>query len=98
MSHSITTIDLTTNQESNENQIVLIDLTTESPIETEKEEKTDNGHECPVCYEIMNHTDKLDAVRTLACGHVFHEKCIYTWIILQKHDDCPLCRTFVGKR
>jgi len=41
--------------------------------------------ECPICYEILNQTQKK-----LRCGHVFHRACIYKWSFYS--NTCPYCR------
>ena len=43
---------------------------------------------CPICRN--NFTDNKDVVR-LACGHLFHRKCIQTWVNMGK-PMCPKCR------
>jgi len=42
---------------------------------------------CSVCWEEMNELDQLLATK---CGHVYHARCIQTW--LQTNRTCPLCR------
>eukprot|EP00388_Colpodella_angusta_P010907 GDKJ01028196.1.p1 GENE.GDKJ01028196.1~~GDKJ01028196.1.p1 ORF type:complete len:517 (-),score=43.81 GDKJ01028196.1:36-1586(-) len=34
------------------------------------------------------------SVRTMICGHVFHDACISAW--LREHHQCPLCRAEIG--
>lgn len=43
---------------------------------------------CPIC--LNNFTNKKDVVR-LACGHLFHRKCIQTWVN-RGNPMCPVCR------
>ena len=44
---------------------------------------------CTVCREACE-----DGGVVLACGHVFHAACVYTW--LRVADTCPVCRRRVG--
>lgn len=41
---------------------------------------------CSVCMQSFEGT----YVRTLACGHVFHDTCIDEWV--KRTENCPLCR------
>ena len=41
--------------------------------------------ECPICTESLE-----SRISTTPCGHLFHSKCIATW--LQNGSDCPQCR------
>ena len=49
--------------------------------------------ECGVCLESLH---RINGVK-IYCGHVFCQKCLYTWII-EKHDKatCPLCRSNIS--
>jgi hypothetical protein len=50
--------------------------------------------ECAICYAAFEPgADAL--VRTLACRHFFHQKCVDEWL-LQKQNTCPLCLKPVG--
>mmetsp|Transcript_21725 Transcript_21725/g.38195 ORF Transcript_21725/g.38195 Transcript_21725/m.38195 type:complete len:188 (-) Transcript_21725:28-591(-) len=40
---------------------------------------------CPVCLDPLNPGDR---VGSLACGHVFHSRCIRTWLVTK-----PICST-----
>ena len=57
-------------------------------------DKTSNnfGSECTICM-----TENTKNLRTLPCKHVFHKRCITTWIkkeIRENHNpSCPICRT-----
>ena len=46
---------------------------------------TNANCECPVCFE------PIDQAVKLACSHVFHHKCISTWLTSGKNT-CPCCR------
>lgn len=46
--------------------------------------------DCPICMEPLV-GDKV----TLACSHIFHQKCIDAWN--QNKNTCPLCRTHIIK-
>jgi hypothetical protein len=45
----------------------------------------------PVCSICLNDFDKTEPVVDLDCGHRFHEKCIYHWL-LKGELNCPNCR------
>ncbi|XP_053407078.1 E3 ubiquitin-protein ligase RNF103-like [Mercenaria mercenaria] len=46
------------------------------------------GTQCVICLEqFSSHT----LLRGLPCRHVFHDKCILTWL-LREHHFCPVCR------
>lgn len=42
--------------------------------------------ECSICLDILNN----DTNKILTCNHIFHKKCIDTW--LKRNNICPLCR------
>ena len=44
-------------------------------------------HTCPICKDNIKF---CNIVRKLDCSHIFHHKCIDTW--LEDHSTCPLCR------
>jgi hypothetical protein len=49
------------------------------------------GKLCPICLEL--YCKKTDIVRKLRCNHVFHSKCIDTWMSKNKDSlSCPYCR------
>lgn len=53
--------------------------------------------ECTICFNKGFNTDKPQRyVKQLPCGHMFHIKCINTW--LSNHVNCPLCRHNVYER
>ena len=45
--------------------------------------------ECSICMCEMSKKSE----KRLACGHVFHEKCLSTWEDTTKEPRCPMCRT-----
>lgn len=45
---------------------------------------------CAICMASMN-----DDIRTLGCGHRFHQRCIDKW--LQVGTTCPICKRTAGK-
>ena len=54
--------------------------------------------DCPICFEPMNINDTNQKVAVFfSCGHVFHQKCIGTWINHQANtankNECSHCRT-----
>jgi hypothetical protein len=54
--------------------------------------RTDVGSEepAPTCAVCVEHIDVGQRVSRLACGHIFHARCLLTW--LQRADSCPNCR------
>ncbi|GBN91368.1 hypothetical protein AVEN_129185-1, partial [Araneus ventricosus] len=49
-------------------------------------EDTPGAHECGICLDTTDYTQ----MKTLPCGHVFHEICVDTWLIESAR--CPVCR------
>jgi hypothetical protein len=47
---------------------------------------------CSICLE--DYGDLTVVVKTKACGHLFHTKCLQNW--LQVNRNCPLCRRDLG--
>lgn len=45
--------------------------------------------DCSICYEpIADHS----LIRDIPCGHVYHQKCLDTWLLMSPHNGCPICR------
>ena len=42
-------------------------------------------HKCVICFDELK-----DQIKTLTCCHVFHPKCINTWLF--ENQSCPICR------
>lgn len=61
----------------------------------EKDYNIDNSL-CAICLEEMGKVEdsqvkgKADLVRMLPCSHIFHDKCITSWI--PKKPRCPVCQ------
>lgn len=49
------------------------------------------GETCVICLETI---EKQDMIRSLGCGHTFHNDCIMEWIKIKK--TCPICRSKVS--
>ena len=47
---------------------------------------------CSICFEQFNDDEEC---RELKCNHMFHQKCVDTW--LEEHVTCPVCREETGK-
>ena len=46
--------------------------------------------ECSIC---LNRPTKKKEIFKTKCGHVFHETCIYNWLL--ENETCPVCRNVV---
>lgn len=51
-----------------------------------------DGTECAICFEEY---EDGQALRTLRCGHCFHQGCVDPWI-KKRWNRCPLCNALVG--
>lgn len=51
----------------------------------EIEYKEEDGHECPITYQIITHGLKTK------CGHIFEKVALKQW--LKSKSQCPMCRT-----
>ena len=73
-----------------ENRMLLEDLANEIiktiPAHSFNTQNKDSK-ECTICLETYN---QGDLVKTIDCGHMFHQQCIDTWLISSLK--CPLCR------
>eukprot|EP00929_Paragymnodinium_shiwhaense_P065309 TRINITY_DN32753_c0_g1_i1.p1 TRINITY_DN32753_c0_g1~~TRINITY_DN32753_c0_g1_i1.p1 ORF type:complete len:359 (-),score=59.67 TRINITY_DN32753_c0_g1_i1:58-1134(-) len=49
---------------------------------------------CSICFEEFNPRGKKVIVKTNACNHVFHKKCLQGWLNVAR--TCPLCRGDLG--
>ncbi|CAG9579806.1 unnamed protein product [Danaus chrysippus] len=47
----------------------------------------DENQNCPICLKKFNIND---TAKVMPCQHLFHEKCILTW--LNQTNSCPFCR------
>jgi len=58
-------------------------------------DRMEPGSLCSICLECVNEGRcDLYIVHRLDCGHWFHRKCIYVW--LMKNSNCPNCRRQVN--
>jgi chromosome segregation ATPase len=57
-----------------------------SKIKSEKYNSDDNVN-CVICQEYLK---KGDEIKKLNCNHLFHIKCIDTWLLKEKN--CPFCK------
>lgn len=60
-------------------------------LEETKELNESSDFECSICLDDLENGEKK---RILQCGHVFHDKCVGTW--LKKYYTCPYCRQCEG--
>lgn len=51
--------------------------------------ETESGAECSVCLSAFVDGEEISELND--CKHIFHAKCIDTW--LRSHSTCPICRT-----
>lgn len=65
---------------------------------TRKIARDNRGEGCPICYEDYKFAEMA---AKLPCGHMFHERCIGTWVasLQDQHlpGTCPCCRDAVGR-
>ncbi|XP_029946529.1 RING finger protein 222 [Salarias fasciatus] len=71
-------------------------------MEMYQDENHQDAHECPVCYESLQGTE-----RTLSCGHVFCHDCLVKTLVgihsdgnIRETIACPICRhlTFIKRQ
>jgi hypothetical protein len=53
----------------------------------ELDDKEFNG--CTIC--LQKFRDNVSKICILPCNHIFHYKCLYDWLINNKHWKCPIC-------
>ena len=53
----------------------------------ELDDKEFNG--CTIC--LKKYRDNISKIVILQCNHLFHYKCLYDWLINNKHWKCPVC-------
>ena len=55
----------------------------------------EKNKECVICLEKYK---KDDEIIKLECGHIFHEKCLNTWIETKNYNYflCPICREAIS--
>ena len=51
-----------------------------------------NPVQCAICHYRVN---KKSQKKVLECGHVYHQKCIWSWLV--KSGTCPMCRAKVDQ-
>ncbi len=54
-----------------------------------KHSELDEQTSCPICLEPFKQKSNK---KKFFCEHLFHEKCIKSWIKDSDHQDCPVCR------
>jgi hypothetical protein len=60
---------------------------------TSKEiEELDNSAMCSICLEGFVVGDAAAHASNKNCPHVFHEKCILSWLVARQDPLCPCCR------
>lgn len=60
-------------------------------IPTVPNNEIESGDQCSICLEELN---GHQTNRKLACSHVFHETCLFTWLNGEKAS-CPTCRKWL---
>lgn len=46
---------------------------------------------CSICQSEITNINTT----TTECGHTFHTSCIFEWVHLRNHNNCPMCRALV---
>ena len=68
------------------------------PLHTEKSDESDDEEdlvECSICLTDLDTNAKGPLqIRTLTCGHQFHDQCIRTWF--RESKACPYCRADIN--
>lgn len=60
----------------------------------ELDDKEFNG--CTIC--LQKFRDNISKICILTCNHIFHYKCLYNWLISNKHWKCPICNLDLTKK
>jgi len=51
---------------------------------------------CSICHD--SYEENINNICELkSCKHIYHYECIKTWIVVNKHNNCPLCNKHVLK-
>lgn len=58
------------------------------PKATITKEQADSLFQCAVCFHEFKSNE--DEVRKLPCNHMYHDKCIFPWLL--NNPSCPTCR------
>jgi hypothetical protein len=68
----------------------------DSELESSASMSSDGFLVCQICVEPFAVGDKVALPKFQSCDHVFHQKCIKTW--LKRNNTCPCCRcTYIDK-
>ncbi len=66
-------------------QLPTNNVTSNQVIKQQVKNEIKTNHKCVVCLDFLN-----NKIKTLTCCHVFHPKCINTWLF--ENQTCPVCR------
>ena len=59
--------------------------------------ENNNQTSCVICMEEFDLKDKESCITRMPCGHIFHKKCLNTWL-KESDASCPICKHRINKR
>lgn len=51
-----------------------------------------NQDQCGICIDFFK---EGEIWKEIICGHLFHYKCLYSWLVTMSGSNCPMCRQSV---
>ncbi|CAD8043085.1 unnamed protein product [Paramecium primaurelia] len=75
-------------------KIKLKDLDQHYPL-SEKNLKSSSSQSCSIC---LQDYQKDSICLVTPCGHIFHDKCLQTWVVDKQNESCPSCRQVLNEQ